>query len=127
MGKPKLALSPESIFIFLLHKPVQTIVNLIRRFYIKFLMSLLLIVPCNPSQSGVFLLCGEVTYDPSQGRKTLDQATEDNHRRVRIDAYNVGLCFEYPNQWSNIDDEIKHWLFVLPIDERTTRAFFCPV
>lgn len=31
---------------------------------------------------------------------------------------------QYPYQWSNTDDEIKHWLFVLPIDERTTRTFF---
>jgi phenylpropionate dioxygenase-like ring-hydroxylating dioxygenase large terminal subunit len=34
------------------------------------------------------------------------------------------LAYEYPYQWSNTDDKIKHWLFVLPIDERTTRAFF---
>ena len=34
------------------------------------------------------------------------------------------LCYQYPYQRSNTDDEIKHWLFVLPMDERTTRAFF---
>ena len=34
------------------------------------------------------------------------------------------LCYEYPYQWSNTDDEIKHYLFVLPMDERTSRAFF---
>jgi len=34
------------------------------------------------------------------------------------------LCYEYPYQWSNTDDQIKHWLFVLPIDENTTRSFF---
>lgn len=34
------------------------------------------------------------------------------------------LCYAYPHQWSNTDDWIKHWCFVLPIDERTTRSFF---
>src|SRR5262249_54797984 len=34
------------------------------------------------------------------------------------------LGYEYPYQWSNTDDKIKHWCFVLPIDERTTRTFF---
>ena len=34
------------------------------------------------------------------------------------------LGYEYPYQWSNTDDRIKHWCFVLPIDERTTRVFF---
>ena len=34
------------------------------------------------------------------------------------------LCYEYPYQWSNTDDAIKHWLFVLPVDERTSRVFF---
>ena len=34
------------------------------------------------------------------------------------------LAYEYPYQWSNTDDKIKHWCFVLPIDEQTTRTFF---
>ncbi len=42
----------------------------------------------------------------------------------RVDTNHMDLCYEYPYQWSNTDDEIKHWLFVLPVDERTTRAFF---
>lgn len=42
----------------------------------------------------------------------------------RIDTNSMKLCYEYPYQWSNTDDEIKHWLFVLPIHERKTRAFF---
>ena len=42
----------------------------------------------------------------------------------RIDTNSMELCYEYPYQWSNTDNEIKHWLFVLPVDERTTRAFF---
>lgn len=44
--------------------------------------------------------------------------------RKRIDTNSMKLCYDYPYQWSNTDDQIKHWLFVLPIDERTTRAFF---
>ena len=44
--------------------------------------------------------------------------------RDRIDTGRIELCFEYPYQWSNTDDAIKHWLFVLPVDERTTRVFF---
>ena len=34
------------------------------------------------------------------------------------------LAYEYPYQWSNTDDKIKHWCFVLPIDGETTRVFF---
>jgi hypothetical protein len=34
------------------------------------------------------------------------------------------LCFEYPYQWSNTGDRIKHWCLILPLDERTTRVFF---
>lgn len=34
------------------------------------------------------------------------------------------LAYEYPYQWSNTDDKIKHWCFVLPVDEQTTRTFF---
>ena len=42
-------------------------------------------------------------------------STDTNHMR---------LCYDYPHQWSNTGDWIKHWCCVLPIDERTTRAFF---
>jgi phenylpropionate dioxygenase-like ring-hydroxylating dioxygenase large terminal subunit len=44
--------------------------------------------------------------------------------RSRVDTSSMKLCYEYPYQWSNTGDQIKHWLFVLPIDGRTTRAFF---
>lgn len=33
-------------------------------------------------------------------------------------------CYQYPYQWSNTEDFVKHFLFVLPVDERTTRVFF---
>jgi phenylpropionate dioxygenase-like ring-hydroxylating dioxygenase large terminal subunit len=34
------------------------------------------------------------------------------------------LCFEYPYQWGNSADSVKHWILLLPIDERTTKIFF---
>ena len=37
--------------------------------------------------------------------------------RRRIDVNRMELCFAYPHQWSNTDDKIKHWCFVLPLDE----------
>jgi phenylpropionate dioxygenase-like ring-hydroxylating dioxygenase large terminal subunit len=45
-----------------------------------------------------------------------------DRKRVRTD--HMDLAFEYPYQWSNTGDRIKHWCFLLPIDERTTRVFF---
>lgn len=44
--------------------------------------------------------------------------------RESANTSHMRLAYEYPHQWSNTDDWIKHWCFVLPIDERTTRAFF---
>ncbi len=44
--------------------------------------------------------------------------------RERVNTNHMTLCYEYPYQWSNTDDWIRHWCFVLPIDQRTTRAFF---
>jgi phenylpropionate dioxygenase-like ring-hydroxylating dioxygenase large terminal subunit len=36
----------------------------------------------------------------------------------------IELCYEYPYHWSNSGDVIRHFMFTLPIDERTTRFFF---
>jgi phenylpropionate dioxygenase-like ring-hydroxylating dioxygenase large terminal subunit len=44
--------------------------------------------------------------------------------RDKADTGHMKLGYEYPHQWSNTDGWIKHWCLVLPIDERTTRAFF---
>jgi 4beta-methylsterol monooxygenase len=44
--------------------------------------------------------------------------------RKRVNVNRMELCFDYPHQWSNTDGKIKHWCFVLPLDERTTRVFF---
>ncbi|TWP48110.1 aromatic ring-hydroxylating dioxygenase subunit alpha [Lentzea tibetensis] len=41
-----------------------------------------------------------------------------------IDRGSIELCYSYPYQWSDTDGKIKHWCFVLPIDERRTRVFF---
>jgi phenylpropionate dioxygenase-like ring-hydroxylating dioxygenase large terminal subunit len=60
-------------------------------------------------------------YDAKIGRGRISGRFVDH---ARIDTNHMTLCYQYPYQWSNTDDEIKHWLFVLPIDERTTRSFF---
>ena len=45
-----------------------------------------------------------------------------NHKAINTN--HMKLAFEYPYQRSNTDDQIKHWLFVRPIDERTTATFY---
>ncbi len=62
-----------------------------------------------------------VAYDTEIGAGRISSRFVD---KGRIDTQYIELCYQYPYQWSNTDDAIKHWLFVLPIDERTTRAFF---
>ena len=44
--------------------------------------------------------------------------------RKASDTNHMRLCYDYPHQWSNTDDWIRHWCFVLPIDEHTTKVFF---
>jgi phenylpropionate dioxygenase-like ring-hydroxylating dioxygenase large terminal subunit len=44
--------------------------------------------------------------------------------RKRVNTNFIELCYEYPYQWSNTGGGIRHWCFLLPIDGRTTRAFF---
>ncbi|MEM7549256.1 MAG: Rieske 2Fe-2S domain-containing protein [Bacteroidota bacterium] len=34
------------------------------------------------------------------------------------------LWYDYPYQASNISDKYLHWLFMVPVDEKTTRCFF---
>jgi hypothetical protein len=34
------------------------------------------------------------------------------------------LCFAYPYQWGNSAESVKHWILMLPMDDRTTRVFF---
>jgi hypothetical protein len=44
--------------------------------------------------------------------------------RSRVNTRSIELCYEYPYQWSNTGNSIKHWCFLLPIGERRTRVFF---
>ncbi len=62
-----------------------------------------------------------LSYDTQVGRGRISGRFVD-HRKLNTN--HMELCFQYPYQWSNTDDAIKHWLFVLPINERTTRVFF---
>ena len=62
-----------------------------------------------------------LAYNTRVGRGYISRLFVDH---ARLNTNFIKLCYQYPYQWSNTDDEIKHWLFVLPIDERTTRTFF---
>ena len=62
-----------------------------------------------------------LSYDTRIGRGRLSSMFVDR-RRVDTDA--IDLAYEYPYQWSSTGGKIKHWCFVLPIDERTSRVFF---
>ncbi len=62
-----------------------------------------------------------LAYDTQVGRGRISGLFVDHSR---LNTNHMDLCFQYPYQWSNTDDAIKHWLFVLPVDERTTRVFF---
>jgi hypothetical protein len=62
-----------------------------------------------------------LSYDTKVGYGKISGLFVD---RKRVDTNSMDLCYEYPYQWSNTDNQIKHWLFVLPIDERTTKTFF---
>jgi phenylpropionate dioxygenase-like ring-hydroxylating dioxygenase large terminal subunit len=62
-----------------------------------------------------------VSYDTKVGGGEITRHFID---RRQIDTNAMDLCYQYPYQWSNTDGKIKHWCFVLPIDERTSRAFF---
>jgi hypothetical protein len=62
-----------------------------------------------------------LSYDTKVGYGKISGLFVD---RKRVDTSAMNLCYDYPYQWSNTDDQIKHWLFVLPIDERTSRTFF---
>lgn len=62
-----------------------------------------------------------LSYDTKVGGGKISGLFVD---RKAIDTNAMKLGYEYPYQWSNTDDKIKHWCFVLPIDQRTTRTFF---
>ncbi|MCP6760145.1 MAG: aromatic ring-hydroxylating dioxygenase subunit alpha [Fischerella sp. CENA71] len=62
-----------------------------------------------------------VSYDTQVGTGLISGLFVD---RQRVNTNSMELCYEYPYQWSNTDGKIKHWCFILPINERTTRTFF---
>ena len=62
-----------------------------------------------------------VSYDTKVGTGPISGLFVD---RRRVNTNHMDLCYEYPYQWSNTDGKIKHWCFLLPLDECTTRAFF---
>ena len=63
----------------------------------------------------------ELSYDVIVGDGRFSKWFVDR-RRVRTDR--MELAFQYPYQWSDTGGRIKHWCFLLPIDECTTRVFF---
>ncbi len=70
----------------------------------------------NATEDAVF-----VNYDTKVGGGKITGLFVD---RAGINMNQMSLAYQYPYQWSNTDNAIKHWLFVLPIDERTTRTFY---
>ena len=62
-----------------------------------------------------------LSYETKVGRGRFSGLFVDR-RATNTNA--MDLAYEYPYQRSDTDGKIKHWLFVLPIDERTTRVFF---
>ena len=61
-----------------------------------------------------------VSYDTKVGRGRISQLFIDK----KADTDHMDLCYEYPYQWSNTDDKIKHHCFVLPMNEKHSHAFF---
>lgn len=62
-----------------------------------------------------------LAYDTKVGQGRISGLFVD---RRNTDTNAMTLAYEYPYQWSNTGGKIKHWCFVLPIDERATRVFF---
>ncbi|MCY4260829.1 MAG: Rieske 2Fe-2S domain-containing protein [Rhodobacteraceae bacterium] len=62
-----------------------------------------------------------LSYDTLVGRGAISGKFVDHKK---LNTNHMKLCYEYPYQWSNTDDVIKHYLFVLPINERKSRVFF---
>jgi phenylpropionate dioxygenase-like ring-hydroxylating dioxygenase large terminal subunit len=63
----------------------------------------------------------ELSYETKVGRGKISGLFVD---RQATNTNAMDLAYEYPYQRSDTDGKIKHWLFLLPMDERTTRTFF---
>jgi len=62
-----------------------------------------------------------VTYKTSFGKSLIAKLASENGGKG-LDR--IKLWYQYPYQGSDILGKYLHWLFMLPIDERTTRCFF---
>jgi phenylpropionate dioxygenase-like ring-hydroxylating dioxygenase large terminal subunit len=62
-----------------------------------------------------------VAYETQVGMGRVPRLFVD---RNRVNMNFMELCYEYPYQWSNTGDGVKHWCFLLPLDETMTRVFF---
>jgi len=63
----------------------------------------------------------DLAYETQVGRGPISGLFVD---RNRVDTNSMELGIDYPYQWSSTGGKIKHWCFILPQDECTTRAFF---
>jgi phenylpropionate dioxygenase-like ring-hydroxylating dioxygenase large terminal subunit len=63
----------------------------------------------------------ELAYDTKVGGGTISSRFVD---KANVDTNAMTLAFDYPYQRSDTDGKIKHWCFILPVNERTTRVFF---
>jgi 4beta-methylsterol monooxygenase len=63
----------------------------------------------------------ELEYDTQVGTGPISGLFVD---RSMTNTDHMTLVYDYPYQRSNTDNRIKHWCFVLPIDEQTTRSYF---
>jgi 4beta-methylsterol monooxygenase len=62
-----------------------------------------------------------VTYQTSFAKSLIAKLASENGGKG-LDR--IKLWYQYPYQGSDILGKYLHWLFMLPIDERTTRCFF---
>ena len=62
-----------------------------------------------------------VTYQTSFDKSLIARLASENGGKG-LDR--IKLWYQYPYQGSDIHGKYLHWLFMLPIDERTTRCFF---
>lgn len=62
-----------------------------------------------------------VTYQTKFGNSLIARIAAENGGKG-LDR--IELAYQYPYQRSDILGKYLHWLFMLPIDERTTRCFF---
>ena len=60
-------------------------------------------------------------YDTDLSQSSVVKAAGENKGKGLED---MTLWYQYPYQGSNISDTYLHWLFMTPIDEKTTRCFF---